>query len=65
MTSNTDTLFFLVCVLVLLRRSCVVAENLDGKIRKKWDDLANYDMVLDSSAIGIDGCVNAIAASLA
>ena len=42
-----------------------MAENLDGKIRKKWDDLANYDMVLDSSAIGIDGCVNAIAASLA
>lgn len=31
---------------------------------KKWDDLANYDMVLDSSAIGIDGCVNAIAALL-
>lgn len=32
---------------------------------KKWDELANYDMVLDSSAIGIDGCVNAIAALLA
>ena len=31
---------------------------------KKWDDLTNYDMVLDSSAIGIDGCVNAIAALL-
>ena len=31
---------------------------------KKWDDLANYDMVLDSSAIGIDGCMNAIAALL-
>ena len=31
---------------------------------KKWDDLANYDMILDSSAIGIDGCVNAIAALL-
>lgn len=31
---------------------------------KKWDDLTNYDMVFDSSAIGIDGCVNAIAALL-
>ena len=31
---------------------------------KKWDDLTNYDMVLDSAAIGIDGCVNAIAALL-
>lgn len=31
---------------------------------KKWDDLTNYDMVLDSSSIGIDGCVNAIAALL-
>lgn len=29
---------------------------------KKWDDTVNYDMVLDSSAIGIDGCVNAISA---
>lgn len=31
---------------------------------KKWDDAANYDMVLDSSAIGIDGCVSAISALL-
>lgn len=31
---------------------------------KKWDDTTNYDMVLDSSAIGIDGCVKAIAALL-
>lgn len=29
---------------------------------KKWDDLANYDVVLDSSRLGIDGCVNALAA---
>jgi len=29
---------------------------------KKWDDLSNYDMVLDSSRIGIDGCVKALAA---
>lgn len=28
---------------------------------KKWDDLSNYDMVLDSSKLGIDGCVEAIA----
>lgn len=27
---------------------------------KKWDDMTNYDMVLDSSRIGIDGCVKAI-----
>lgn len=31
---------------------------------KKWDDMSNYDMILDSSAIGIDGCVKAIAALL-
>lgn len=31
---------------------------------KAWNDPANYDMVLDSSALGIDGCVNAIAALL-
>lgn len=32
--------------------------------QKKWEDMSNYDMVLDSSTIGIDGCVNAIAALL-
>ncbi len=31
---------------------------------KKWDDMANYDMVLDSSVLGVDGCVDAIAALL-
>lgn len=31
---------------------------------KKWDDMSNYDMVLDSSRIGIDGCVRAIEALL-
>jgi len=29
---------------------------------KKWDDMRNYDLVLDSSTIGIDGCVEVIAA---
>ena len=24
---------------------------------KKWDDLHNYDMVLDSGVLGMDGCV--------
>lgn len=28
---------------------------------KKWDDMRNYDLVLDSSSIGIDGCVDVIA----
>lgn len=27
---------------------------------KKWDDLRNYDMVLDSGSLGIDGCAAAI-----
>lgn len=31
---------------------------------KKWDDLSNYDIVLDSSRIGIEGCVKAIVALL-
>ena len=31
---------------------------------KKWDDLTNYDIVLDSSRIGIEGCVNVLAAML-
>jgi len=28
----------------------------------KWDDIKNYDLILDSSRIGIDGCVKAIVA---
>lgn len=24
---------------------------------KQWDDLKNYDIVLDSASLGIDGCV--------
>lgn len=31
---------------------------------KKWNDLTNYDVVLDSSRIGIEGCVGALAALL-
>lgn len=27
---------------------------------KDWDDLKNYDIVLDSSKLGIDGCVNVL-----
>lgn len=27
---------------------------------RKWDDLKNYDMVLDSGTLGIDGCVAAL-----
>lgn len=25
---------------------------------KKWNDMNNYDLILDSAALGIDGCVN-------
>lgn len=31
---------------------------------KKWEDPVNYDMILDSSRLGIEGCVKAIAALL-
>lgn len=27
---------------------------------KKWDDLKNYDIVLDSAKLGIDGCVSVL-----
>ena len=27
---------------------------------KKWDDLRNYDLVLDSGVLGIDGCVSVL-----
>ena len=27
---------------------------------KRWDDFTNYDIVLDVSALGIDGCVQAL-----
>ena len=27
---------------------------------KKWDDLSNYDIVLDSATLGIDGCVSVL-----
>ena len=30
--------------------------------RQKWNDLKNYDLVLDSSALGIEGCVAVLAA---
>ena len=30
--------------------------------RKKWNDLRNYDIVLDSSRLGIDGCAAALSA---
>lgn len=30
--------------------------------RKKWNDYNNYDIVLDSSALGIDGCAAALSA---
>lgn len=32
---------------------------------QKWNDMSNYDMILDSSRIGIDGCAEAIASLLA
>lgn len=32
---------------------------------RKWNDISNYDMILDSSRISIDGCAEAIAALLA
>lgn len=31
---------------------------------KKWSDLTNYDIVLDSAALGIDGCVDVLAGLL-
>lgn len=31
---------------------------------KRWDDMRNYDMILDSSVIGIEGCANAISGLL-
>lgn len=31
---------------------------------KKWNDWNNYDMVLDSGKLGVEGCVNAIQAVL-
>ena len=32
---------------------------------KTWDDLRNYDIVLDVSALGIDGCVEALESLMA
>lgn len=29
--------------------------------QRKWDDLRQYDIVLDSSKLGLDGCVNMLA----
>lgn len=39
------------------RRASYYAAN----TQKKWNDLHNYDIVLDSSKLGIDGCVNLLA----
>lgn len=39
------------------RRSSYYAAN----TQKKWNDFRNYDIVLDSSKLGIDGCVNVLA----
>ncbi len=30
--------------------------------QKKWEDLNNYDLILDSSRLGIDGCAAALSA---
>ncbi len=32
--------------------------------QKKWSDLGNYDLVLDSSRLGVEGCVKLLAALL-
>lgn len=39
------------------RRSSYYAAN----TQKKWNDFRNYDIVLDSSKLGIDGCVSVLA----
>ena len=39
------------------RRGSYYAAN----TQKKWNDYRNYDIVLDSSRLGIDGCVNILA----
>lgn len=39
------------------RRASYYAAN----TQKKWNDFHNYDIVLDSSKLGIDGCVNILA----
>lgn len=31
--------------------------------RKKWNDLSNYDLVLDSSRLGVEGCASVLAAA--
>ena len=37
------------------------ASYYSANTQKKWNDLHNYDIVLDSSKLGIDGCVNLLA----
>lgn len=37
------------------------ASYYSANTQKKWSDLHNYDIVLDSSKLGIDGCVNLLA----
>lgn len=27
---------------------------------KRWDDMKNYDLILDSAVLGVEGCVNAL-----
>ena len=39
------------------RRSSYFAAN----TQKKWNDYKNYDIVLDSGTLGIEGCVNVLA----
>ena len=29
--------------------------------QKQWDNYRNYDIVLDSTRLGVDGCVNVLA----
>ena len=33
-------------------------------MKKRWDDYQNYDLVLDSSALGIEGCVRVLSSLL-
>lgn len=41
------------------------ANYYEANTREKWDDFRNYDLVLDSAALGADTCVNILKACLA
>ena len=49
--------------IILLKRDKERANHYYYYTGRKWGDIKNYDLVLDSSKLGVDGCIDLIVAA--